>query len=110
MNEFVVAGLLISPLVKYALIAALIVIPIRFVLLITRLQRWFWHPLLAEAAKQALKNPGADTLLLRRSYPELEASLLAQFRRDVPRSHYKSYNEAKHLVTWRNGSTTRVGY
>jgi hypothetical protein len=36
--------------VKYALIAALIFIPIRFVLVITRLQRWFWHPLLAEAA------------------------------------------------------------
>ena len=49
-KEFVVAGLLISPLVKYALIAALIFIPIRFVLVITRLQRWLWHPLLAETA------------------------------------------------------------
>ena len=50
MKEFVVAGLLISPLVKYALIAALIFIPIRFVLVITRFQRWFWHPLLAEVS------------------------------------------------------------
>jgi protein AaeX len=50
MNEFVVAGLLISPFVKYALIAALIFIPIRFVLVVTRLQKWLWHPLLAEAA------------------------------------------------------------
>ena len=50
MKEFVVAGLLISPFVKYALIAALIFIPIRFVLVITRLHRCFWHPLLAEAA------------------------------------------------------------
>jgi hypothetical protein len=49
-KEFVVAGLLISPFVKYALIAALIFIPIRFILVITRLQKWFWHPLLAEAA------------------------------------------------------------
>jgi protein AaeX len=49
-KEFVVAGLLISPLVKYALLAALIVIPIRFVLVVTRLQKWLWHPLLAEAA------------------------------------------------------------
>jgi hypothetical protein len=49
-KEFVFAGLLISPLVKYALIAALILIPIRFVLVITRLQRWFWHPILAEAS------------------------------------------------------------
>jgi len=37
-------------LIKYALIAALIFIPIRFVLVFTRLQKWFWHPLLAEAS------------------------------------------------------------
>jgi predicted DNA repair protein MutK len=48
-KEFVFAGLLISPFVKYALIAALIFIPIRFVLVVSRLQKWFWHPLLAEA-------------------------------------------------------------
>jgi hypothetical protein len=49
-KEFVFAGLLISPFVKYALIAALIFIPVRFVLVVTRLQKWLWHPLLAEAA------------------------------------------------------------
>ena len=51
-----------------------------------------------------------DTLLLRRTYPELESSLLAYFRRDVPRKAYKKYNESKHVVTWLNGSTTRFGY
>ena len=50
MKEFVFAGLLISPFVEYALIAALIFIPVRYALVVTRLQRWFWHPLLAEAA------------------------------------------------------------
>jgi protein AaeX len=49
-REFVVAGLLISPFVRYALIAAVIFIPMRFALVVTRLQKWFWHPLLAEAA------------------------------------------------------------
>jgi protein AaeX len=49
-REFVVAGLLISPFVRYALIAAVIFIPVRFALVVTRLQKWFWHPLLAEAA------------------------------------------------------------
>ena len=49
-------------------------------------------------------------MLLRRTYPELESSLLAYFRRDVPRKLYRSYNEAKHIVTWHNGSTTRFGY
>jgi phage terminase large subunit len=66
--------------------------------------------LLWEAISQAHTVDGCDTLLLRRTYPELESSLLSYFRRDVPRKHYKSYNESKHLVTWLNGSTTRFGY
>jgi len=66
--------------------------------------------LLWEAIQQALETDGCDTLLLRRTYPELETSLLAYFRRDIPRSFYRSYNESKHVVTWHNGSTTRFGY
>src|SRR6267142_2146642 len=66
--------------------------------------------LLWEAIYQANEIPGCDTLLLRRTYPELEASLLTQFRRDVPRSLYRTFNESKHLVTWHNGSTTKFGY
>src|SRR5579863_10010050 len=66
--------------------------------------------LLWEAIYKALRTPGCDTLLLRRTYAELEASLLTYFRRDVPKKLYKSYNEAKHVVTWDNGSTTRFGY
>jgi hypothetical protein len=66
--------------------------------------------LLHEAIKIAENINGCDTLLLRRTFPELEASLLAQFRRDVPKTDYKSYNEAKHIVTLKNGSTVRFGY
>jgi len=66
--------------------------------------------LLWEAIRQALDVPRSDSLLLRRTYPELESSLLAYFRRDVPRKFYRRYNEAKHIVTWNNGSTTRFGY
>lgn len=66
--------------------------------------------LLYEAIRQAHIVPRSDSLLLRRTYPELESSLLAYFRRDVPRKLYKSYNESKHVVTWQNGSTTRFGY
>lgn len=50
MKEFVVGGLLISPFVKYALIALAIFLPVRFVLLLFSFHKWFWHPLLAEAA------------------------------------------------------------
>ncbi|MGA2481726.1 MAG: phage terminase large subunit [Candidatus Acidiferrales bacterium] len=66
--------------------------------------------LLWEAIAQANEIDGCDTLLLRRTYPELESSLLAYFRRDVPRKTYRSYNESKHAVTWHNGSITRFGY
>ena len=51
-----------------------------------------------------------DTLLLRRTFPELESSLLNYFRRYVPRDLYLRYNDTKHIVTWHNGSTTRFGY
>jgi hypothetical protein len=66
--------------------------------------------LLMEAILQAHEFGGVNTLLLRRTFPELEQSLLLYFRRDVPRELYDSYNESKHTVTWRNGSTTRFGY
>jgi phage terminase large subunit len=66
--------------------------------------------LLMEAVLQAVTHPGVNTLLLRRTFSELEQSLLLYFRRDVPRDLYLSFNEAKHVVTWRNGSTTRFGY
>jgi hypothetical protein len=66
--------------------------------------------LLWEAIRQANRYNGVDTLLLRRTFPELETSLLTYFRRDVPRDLYTSYNDTKHVVTWRNGSTTRFGY
>jgi phage terminase large subunit len=66
--------------------------------------------LLWEAIYQAHRVPRSDSLLLRRTYPELESSLLAYFRRYVPRKLYRRYNESKHLVTWTNGSTTRFGY
>jgi hypothetical protein len=66
--------------------------------------------LLYEAILQAHKHPGVDTLLLRRTFAELESSLLTYFRRDVPRESYEKYNDSKHIVTWLNGSTTRFGY
>ena len=66
--------------------------------------------LLMEAIRQANTYPKVDTLLMRRTFPELEKSLLTYFRRDVPRDAYKSYNDSKHIVTWHNGSTTHFGY
>ena len=50
MREFVVAGLLVAPFVKYALIEALVFVPARLILVVLKFEKWFWHPLLAEAA------------------------------------------------------------
>jgi len=66
--------------------------------------------LLREAILQANDHPNSNTLLLRRTFPELEQTLLHYFRRDVPRELYTNFQESKHLVTWKNGSTTRFGY
>ena len=66
--------------------------------------------LLMEAILQANEIAASDTLLLRRTFPELETTLLTYFRRDVPRELYRSFNEAKHVATWFNDSTTRFGY
>lgn len=66
--------------------------------------------LLWEAIRQANRYAGVDTLLLRRTFPELESSLLIEFLRGVPRELYRGYNDSKHVVTWHNGSTTRFGH
>jgi hypothetical protein len=66
--------------------------------------------LLMEGVHQALDHPGVNALLLRRTFPELEKSLLLLFRRHVPRDAYQSYNEARHQVIWWNGSMTQFGY
>lgn len=49
MSEFVVAGLLISPFVKFALLALALFVPIHLLLVRVGIQHWAWHPLLAEA-------------------------------------------------------------
>src|SRR5271156_667770 len=66
--------------------------------------------LLMEAIAQAHDFPGVNTLLFRRTFPELEGSLLQYFRREVPRDSYRSFSESKHQVEWLNGSITRFGY
>lgn len=56
-----------------------------------------------EEAKQV------HTLLLRRTHPKLEATLITRFREKVPKELYKDFNESKKVVTWLNGSTTHFG-
>lgn len=68
------------------------------------------HALLMEAVDQANRYSRAKTLLLRRTYEELEISILSKFEAEVPKELYAGYNRSKHLVRWHNGSVTRFGY
>lgn len=64
-----------------------------------------------EAVMQNLEVAGSNALLLRRTFPELERSLLKEFHKSVPwRAMQGKYREDKHRVTWTNGSTLEFGY
>jgi len=54
-------------------------------------------------------GPKVHTLIVRRTHPKLEATVITRFREEIPRELYKEFNETKGLVTWHNGSTTKFG-
>lgn len=57
----------------------------------------------------AQEGPEVHTLLLRRTYPKLEATVITRFREKIPKELYRDFNEQKSTVTWHNGSTTKFG-
>ena len=61
-----------------------------------------------DAAIKALQYPGIKLLILRRSYPELERSIIRTFLEVIPKVY--SYNSSKHFVKFQNGSTLEFGY
>jgi hypothetical protein len=65
--------------------------------------------LLGEAIYTSLQYPGANTLLLRRDFPELEKGLILDFRETVPKQLYL-WNDSKHIATWFNGAKTFFGH
>ncbi len=48
-RETNIAGVLISPLIVYMLAALILYVPMRWLLLRLRMDRWAWNPLLADA-------------------------------------------------------------
>ena len=48
-RETNIDGILVSPLIAYMLAALIVYLPIRWLFLRLRLQRWAWNPLLADA-------------------------------------------------------------
>src|SRR5581483_2655776 len=63
--------------------------------------------LLWEGVKWCLRVPGANVLLLRRTFPELNKGLIRHFELDIPPAVYggrRHYNASEHTVTFQNGS------
>lgn len=57
----------------------------------------------------AQEGPEVHTLLLRRTFPKLEATVITRFREKIPKELYRDFNEQKSTVTWHNGATTKFG-
>lgn len=57
----------------------------------------------------ASKYPKSRQLLLRRTYPELEQSIIRTFLETTPKEMYR-YNTQKHTVTFENGSILDFGF
>jgi terminase large subunit-like protein len=54
-------------------------------------------------------GPQVHQLALRRTYPQLEATVITRFRELFPKSLYRKFNETRSEVTWRNGATLKFG-
>ena len=64
---------------------------------------------IVDAFLYALKYPRSKQLILRRTYVELEKSLI-RVSRDVYPQEISKYNDAKHTYTFANGSLIDFGY
>lgn len=65
--------------------------------------------LLAEGITFALSVPGSKTLMLRRTFPEIEQEIEPRIRLRIPREIGR-YNTSKHVMNFYNGSQLRLGY
>ncbi len=61
--------------------------------------------LVIEAAAYGAEHPGAEIYMFRETYDDLEANLISEWKRKIPKELY-TYHESKHLATMTNG--TRV--
>ena len=69
----------------------------------------FDHMMEANSFQNPDEAKQVHTLLLRRTHPKLEATLITRFREKFPREVYKDYNEQKKIITWHPGSQTHFG-
>lgn len=62
-----------------------------------------------EAVRIALSAPKMKVGLFRRTFPELEASVIIPLLEILPKGSYK-YNESKHVMKFPNGSVIKFGH
>lgn len=65
--------------------------------------------LVMDALAYALEFPGAQVYLFRETYDDLEANIIAEWKKRVPSELYK-YNETKHIAYLVNGSEVKFRY
>jgi phage terminase large subunit len=65
--------------------------------------------LVMDCLAYVLEYAGANAYLLRETYPNLEANLIREWKKSVPKELYK-YNESKHTATMINGSQVLFRY
>src|SRR5438093_175340 len=65
--------------------------------------------LLASAVTMALAVPGSRSLILRRTFPDLDRSLIPRLLERLPKKIAK-YNATKHVWQFRNGSVIELGH
>ena len=56
------------------------------------------RPLLWEAIFHALEYPGSESIILRKTVPDLKRTVISKFQADVPKEIYQRYNESDHIV------------
>lgn len=55
------------------------------------------------------EGPQVHGLALRRTFPQLEATVITRFRELFPQEIYRKFNETRSEVTWLNGATLKFG-
>jgi hypothetical protein len=64
-------------------------------------------PLLMEAIFHALEYPGSESIILRRTIPDLKRTVISKFLSDVPKTIYQRYNQQDHIVYFHPDPVTK---
>lgn len=65
------------------------------------------RPLMMEAIFHAMEYPGSNSIIIRKTIPDLKRTVIDKFKKDIPKHLYEfddqdegTYNESDHIVYW----------